>query len=63
MDVVIVLVCAALLVAGGFLAALVWAVKSGQLEDTFTPSLRVLLDNETAEAHNGENGLSSREKQ
>ena len=63
MDVVVVLVCAALLVTGAFLIALIWAVKSGQFEDTYTPSLRVLLDNETDEGNNGKNRLSSTENQ
>jgi cbb3-type cytochrome oxidase maturation protein len=33
-----------LLVATGFLAAFIWAVKSGQYKDTYTPSIRILLD-------------------
>jgi cbb3-type cytochrome oxidase maturation protein len=33
-----------LLVAVGFLAAFLWAVKSGQYKDTFTPSVRMLFD-------------------
>jgi len=33
-----------LLVALGFLAAFIWAVRSGQYEDTCTPAMRVLLD-------------------
>jgi cbb3-type cytochrome oxidase maturation protein len=32
------------LVAGGFLAAFVWAVQAGQFDDTVTPAVRVLLD-------------------
>jgi cbb3-type cytochrome oxidase maturation protein len=31
-------------VAGGFLAAFVWAVQAGQFDDTVTPAVRVLLD-------------------
>ena len=59
MDVVVVLVCAALLVTGAFLIALIWAVKSGQFEDTYTPSLRVLLDNETDECGHEEQFISA----
>jgi cbb3-type cytochrome oxidase maturation protein len=33
-----------LLVAGGFLAAFIWAVKSGQYKDTYTPSVRIILE-------------------
>jgi cbb3-type cytochrome oxidase maturation protein len=32
------------LVAVGFLAAFLWAVKSGQYKDTYTPSVRMLFD-------------------
>jgi len=28
----------------GFLIAFIWAVKTGQFEDTFTPSIRVLFE-------------------
>jgi len=34
-----------LLIAFGFLTAFIWAVKSGQFEDTHTPSIRVLFEN------------------
>jgi cbb3-type cytochrome oxidase maturation protein len=33
-----------ILVAAAFLGAFIWAVRSGQYEDTTTPSMRVLLD-------------------
>jgi len=32
------------MVAGGFLAAFIWAVKSGQYDDKYTPSVRMLFD-------------------
>ena len=38
-----------LVVAIGFLVAFIWAVKSGQFEDDYTPSMRVLLDDETSD--------------
>lgn len=44
MSVIIVLIGASLLVAGGFLIAYLWAVKSGQYDDKFTPSVRILFD-------------------
>lgn len=34
-------------VAGSFLIAFLWNVKSGQLDDDYTPSIRMLFDNET----------------
>jgi cbb3-type cytochrome oxidase maturation protein len=30
--------------AVAFLIAFIWAVKSGQYEDTYTPSVRILFD-------------------
>jgi len=44
MSVIVILICFSLLVAGGFLFAFIWAVKSGQYSDTYTPSVRILLD-------------------
>ena len=44
MSVVFILVFVAILLAGGFLVAFVWAVRSGQYEDTYTPSVRILFD-------------------
>ena len=44
MSVVIILIVASLAVALLFLAGFVWAVRSGQYEDTLTPSLRVLAE-------------------
>jgi len=44
MEVIFVLIGFSLLVALGFLAAFFWAVRSGQFEDTKTPSMRILFD-------------------
>jgi len=47
MSVVFVLIIASLIVAIGFLIAFIWSVKSGQYEDDYTPSVRMLFDDET----------------
>ena len=44
MSVVVLLIAAGGLVAGGFLGAFIWAVRTGQFDDTCTPAIRVLLD-------------------
>lgn len=44
MSAIYILILASLLVAIGFLIAFLWAVKSGQFEDIFTPSIRIILD-------------------
>jgi cbb3-type cytochrome oxidase maturation protein len=45
MSVIFFLIGIGILVAGGFLAAFIWAVKSGQYDDDYTPSVRILFDN------------------
>lgn len=40
------LIIVSLLVATGFLFAFLWAVKNGQFEDDYTPSVRMLFDDE-----------------
>lgn len=47
MSVLILLILVSILVAIGFLIAFIWSVRSGQLEDDYTPSVRMLFDNDT----------------
>lgn len=52
MSVIIILVFASLTIAIGFLIAFIWSVKSGQYDDDYTPSVRMLFEenlNEEAE--------------
>ncbi|MFQ5629929.1 MAG: cbb3-type cytochrome oxidase assembly protein CcoS [bacterium] len=44
MEVLYILIAASLLLAGGFLVVFLWAVKSVQFEDTYTPSIRMLYN-------------------
>ena len=44
MSAIVVLIFGSLLVSIGFLIAFIWAVKSGQFDDNYTPSIRMLLD-------------------
>jgi cbb3-type cytochrome oxidase maturation protein len=44
MFVVAGLIFISLALASAFLAAFIWAVKSGQFEDVYTPSLRLLTE-------------------
>ncbi len=45
MSVIIILVLIGVVVAGGFLVAFIWAVKSGQYDDIHSPAVRILYDN------------------
>jgi cbb3-type cytochrome oxidase maturation protein len=47
MSVILILILASLAVALAFLAGFIWAVKSGQFEDTCTPAMRILGEDET----------------
>lgn len=58
MSVIFVLIGASLLVATGFLIAFLWAVKSGQMDDRVTPSVRILFDDEPKNLEN-KNNVSS----
>ncbi len=46
MEIIFVLVVISLLVALVFLFAFIWAVRSGQYEDDYSPSVRILFDDE-----------------
>lgn len=54
MTVILLLIPLSLLLAAGFLWAFFWAVRSGQYEDTCTPSMRVLTDDGTVERPAGD---------
>ncbi|MCK6603886.1 MAG: cbb3-type cytochrome oxidase assembly protein CcoS [Ignavibacteriaceae bacterium] len=46
MSAIFVMIGASLVVALGFLAAFIWAVRSGQMDDNYTPSVRILFDDD-----------------
>lgn len=48
MSVIFVLIPLSIVFAVAFLFAFIWSVRSGQYEDTTTPSMRLLLDEKTA---------------
>ncbi len=44
MSVMFILIGCSLLLAICFLAAFIWSVRSGQMDDDYTPSVRILFD-------------------
>jgi cbb3-type cytochrome oxidase maturation protein len=46
MYIIFILIAISVLVAAGFLAAFLWAVRSGQYDDDYTPAVRMLFENE-----------------
>ena len=49
MKIIFLLIAISLLLAAGFLTAFYWAVKSGQYEDDYTPSVRILFEDRPGE--------------
>lgn len=54
MSVIVILIIIGIVVAGGFLASFIWAVKSGQYDDTYSPSVRMLFDDSITVDDNNE---------
>lgn len=48
MSVIIILLIASIAVAALFLVAFLWGVKTGQFEDDYSPSSRILFDDKPA---------------
>lgn len=44
MTALFILLIMSLIVAVGFLVAFIWAIRSGQFDDSYTPSIRMLFD-------------------
>ncbi len=54
MSVLIILISISLIVALGFLSSFIWSVRSGQYDDDYTPSVRMLFDDKEQEKQNQE---------
>lgn len=54
MSVLIILISISLVVALGFLSSFIWSVRSGQYDDDYTPSVRMLFDDKEQEKQNQE---------
>lgn len=64
MSVIILLIILSVIVAIFFLAIFFWAVKSGQYDDTVSPSIRILFDEKTHSKPppTGEAGMDTEEE-
>jgi cbb3-type cytochrome oxidase maturation protein len=49
MSAILFLIIIGIIVAGGFLLVFIWAVRSGQYDDSFSPSVRMLFDHKEPE--------------
>ena len=52
MSVLFLLIGISLLMAIGFLFAFIWSVNKGQYEDEYTPSVRILLEDQNNQDEN-----------
>jgi cbb3-type cytochrome oxidase maturation protein len=50
MLIIALLIAISLTIAIGFLVVFIWNLRSGQYDDTYTPSVRMLFDNKPTEA-------------
>ncbi len=57
MSVLFVLVIIGIVVASVFLIAFIWAVRSGQFDDTYTPSIRILFDDHISDSDEEESPI------
>jgi cbb3-type cytochrome oxidase maturation protein len=51
MNVILILIIVSLGIALFFLGGFIWSVRSGQFDDTCTPSMRLLTDDEPEHSH------------
>lgn len=63
MNILYLLVGVSLLAALSFLVLFIWAVKSGQYEDTYSPSVRILFDDDEVSESNGKEEKSKSENE
>ena len=56
------LIGVSLLAAMVFLFLFIWAVRRGQYDDTYTPSVRILFDDEPEEKIVGEKGSETEKR-
>lgn len=61
MSIIYILICISVFVAAVFLFLFISSVKSGQFDDNYTPSVRVLFENKTKK--NKEKEQSTKYKQ
>ncbi|HMP98169.1 MAG TPA: cbb3-type cytochrome oxidase assembly protein CcoS [Cyclobacteriaceae bacterium] len=63
MDIIIGLILISLIVALAFLCIFIWAMKSGQFDDTETPSMRILFDNKKISTRKKEEAHKNKSKE
>jgi len=62
MSVIYILLCISIIIAVGFFIAFIMAVKSGQYDDTYTPSVRMLFEDEIVKETPKKSKLTTKNK-
>lgn len=62
MSVIVLLILFSVIVALVFLGAFIWAVKSGQYDDTESPAIRILFEDRKGRSDNPQNSGSEKSK-
>ena len=62
MDIIIILLSISLSIAAGFLVLFIWNIRSGQYEDTSTPSIRILFGDKKMESKRKESDTTLKPK-
>ena len=60
MDIIIILLTISLSIAAGFLVLFIWNIRSGQYDDTYTPSIRILFGDKKKESKAIESDLPAK---
>lgn len=62
MSIIFMLLAISVLVAIGFFVAFVVSVRSGQYDDTYTPSVRMLFEDEVKDQQEDEQPITNNDK-
>lgn len=54
MSIIFLLIIVSIVIAIGFLTAFIWAIRSGQYDDDYTPAVRILFDDKPTRNPNEE---------
>jgi cbb3-type cytochrome oxidase maturation protein len=52
MSAIYILIIVSFIVAIGFLVAFIWSIKNGQYDDDYSPSVRMLMDDQKKKSKN-----------
>ncbi len=62
MSALFILIGISIVVAGSFLIAFLWSVKNGQFDDDYTPSVRMLFDDDLPKSSTNTSEIKTQNK-